>query len=139
MTEQKKLAGYQGLDCVVAAVKSIRNNKMEFTYDPPIPFIALKGASDSANLTRTFPNIKARIVRHFESVARPGVYTGSATLTKSGGSVKIRFNFGQTKPSMYATPVSAIEYVYNGKQIDAFNATIFVSDNSTTELRLGKK
>lgn len=139
LDEQKKLPGYAGLDCVVAAVKSIKNNAMEFTYDPPIPFIALTGASRSGAVTKTFPNIKARIVRHFESVARPGVYNGSATLTSSGDSVKIQFNFGRSAPSSYATPVAAIEYGYTGQEISQLNATIFVYDNSTTELALKKK
>lgn len=137
--EQKKLPGYEGLDCVVAAVKSIKNNKMEFTYDPPIPFIALPGSSKSRGLSKTFPNIKAKIVRHFESVAKPGVYNGSATLTSSGDSAKIQFNFGSKAPGSYATPVAAIEYVYNGQELSALNATIYVYDNSTTELALKNK
>jgi len=138
LSDQSKLQGFEGLDCVVAAVRSIRNDKMEYRYDPPIPFIALPGTPSSTTFTKTFPNIKATVVRHFESVAKPGVYPGSVSLTNSGNSVKIQFNFGSRIPAMFATPVSSIEYVINNGNITAVNTKIFVAEGSTTELTLNK-
>jgi len=139
MKQQADLQGYEGLDCVVAAVRSVRNNSMEYRYDPPIPFLALPRRGSVQPVSRTFSNINATVIRHFESVAKPGVYPGSVTMQSSAKSVKMDFNFGNTIPSMFATPVAGIEYEFTGDQITAVNMKIFVSEGSVTELTLKKR
>ena len=139
--------GWQDLDCIVIPVKRISNSSYEYEFEPALPMLISPKASAS-DLTsklgsgRTFPGIKSKLIRHFqpESVAKRTTYTGSASISGSGGTYRINYDFGTKAPNALATPVAGIEFGIKGGTgtYDSVSFSSFVADDSKIDLRLSK-
>lgn len=132
---------WQGLECIVLPVKSIRNSAYSYDYNPPIPFVVNPNATAEQLATignRTFPGINAKISKH--PTARSGTYQGAASLSSTGSSVKIDFNFGGAAPRANSTPMKSVQYTID-TATKTYSETIisaFVADNSLIDLKVTK-
>ncbi len=134
-------APWQGLDCLIMPIKSIRNNAYEYQYEPALPMLVSPNGSAEAITAignRSFPNISARILRH--PTAQPGSHQGTASITATGSNVSIDYDFGGVAPRANATPIKAIAYEL-GAASDGYRSVTmraFVSDNSLVNLQVNK-
>ena len=139
--------GWQGLDCIVIPIRRIANSAYEYEFDPALPMLISPKAS-AADLSSKlgggvkFTGIKSKLIRHFqpENVAKRGTYTGSASISGSGGTYRIAYDFGTKAPNALATPVAGIEYGITGGTgtYSSVNFSTFVADDSKIDLRLSK-
>jgi len=135
--------GWRGLNCVVLPVKRLENANMIFEYEPALPMVVAPNASAAsyaAIKSLTIKGISAKIVKspNPSLVAAGASFTGKATLSGSGGSYRVKFDFGGLANTSKATPFSELVYGVSGGTYSEIVVHVPLDAESSVPIKLKK-